>query len=292
MLASHPVILLISGGWHTPQSYTKLIEALFSSGFEVHAPLLPSMNGCRPPNADLNRDTIFIRSYAEDLFSNGHEIIVLMHSYGGQVGTNALSGFSVASRTKESLRGGVSHLVYMTAIATAEGKSMVDTVRDFGHEQLLPLAFDFADDMSCVHRNPKLLLIGADEGVTGDQADEYIETLRRWNGSCMYQPLTTERAAWRDTPVTYIYTTGDMTVPLDYQKVFVKGMKEAGVQVQCVSLETGHCPNLTRPQKVAQILRQIADGEQVEDEAKARMTTGASTVDLEDAVQNIGTEEA
>lgn len=49
---------------------------------------------------------------------------------------------------KEGLPGGVSHLMYMTTPAVPEGKSMVDAVRDFGHEELLPLAFDFADDKS------------------------------------------------------------------------------------------------------------------------------------------------
>ena len=67
----------------------------------------------------------------------------------------------------------------MTATAIAEGKSMADTVHDFGHEELLPMAFEFADDKSCVHRGPKLLLIGADETVTEEAKDDYVKTLGR-----------------------------------------------------------------------------------------------------------------
>lgn len=56
---------------------------------------------------------------------------------------------------------------------------MADTVHDFGHEELLPMAFEFADDKSCVHRGPKLLLIGADETVTEEAKDDYVKTLGR-----------------------------------------------------------------------------------------------------------------
>lgn len=179
MAGPQTIVFIVSGGWHTPQSYTKLSEALSSSSFEVHVPALPSVHNTRPPTADLESDTALVRSYAEGLISNGRSILVLMHSYGGQVGTNALSGLSIASRSKEGFSGGVSHFIYMTATAIAEGKCMVDPMYDFGHEELLPLAFDFADDKSCVHRDPKLLLIGTDDTVGEEEKDEYLKTLSR-----------------------------------------------------------------------------------------------------------------
>ncbi|KAH6642854.1 Alpha/beta hydrolase fold-1 [Boeremia exigua] len=281
-------ILFISGGWHTPQSYTKLTKALSSSGFKVHIPALGSTSDARPPSGDLESDTAIIRSYAENLATDGHEFVVLMHSYGGQVGTNALSGLSVSSRSKQGLAGGVSHLVYMSATAVAEGKSMVDTVRAFGHEELMPLAFDVADDKSCVHRDPKLLVIGADGDVSEEEKDEYVKTFERWNAHCMYQPITAARAAWRDAPVSYIYLTADMTVPLDYQKSFVGGMEKEGVQVQTVSIDTGHCPNLTRPNEVVEIVRKIADGKAVGGEKEDQTIRGTSTGDVKDEIHSVG----
>jgi hypothetical protein len=69
-------------------------------------------------------------------------------------------GLGLEHRKKEGLPGGVSHLIYLTASAFPEGGAMIDGVRHFGHEQLMPLAFDFADDKSCVSRDPKTLLVG------------------------------------------------------------------------------------------------------------------------------------
>lgn len=85
-----PTRLIVHGGWHLPGSYDKLTSALRDAGFEVHIPRHLSMNQSRPPNADLASDSDLIRSYATSLVEAGRTIAVLMHSYGGQVGTNAL----------------------------------------------------------------------------------------------------------------------------------------------------------------------------------------------------------
>lgn len=102
MASKLPAVLLIGGGWHVPQSYRKLTEQLQSKGFEVQVPVLPSTNQSRPPNADLNTDTEHVRSVAESLVNQSLDVVVLMHSYGGQIGTNALHGMSHADCTIRS----------------------------------------------------------------------------------------------------------------------------------------------------------------------------------------------
>lgn len=161
-MVAQPIVLLISSGWHTPQSYIALTSALTSTDLEIQVPALGSISDSRSPTSGLSIDTSPVRSYAQSLIDVGNHIVVLMHSYDGQVGTNALSGLGVRTRSAdELLAGGVTHLVYKVATAVAEGiRMVVDTVRDFGHEELLPLAFfEIADGMSCVHRDQKLLMI-------------------------------------------------------------------------------------------------------------------------------------
>jgi pimeloyl-ACP methyl ester carboxylesterase len=92
MFSKAPTILIIGGGWHTPRSYGAVTKELELANYDVHVPTLPSMNGSRPPNADLTNDTDHVRSVAEALVNEGHSLVVFMHSYGGQVGTNALHG--------------------------------------------------------------------------------------------------------------------------------------------------------------------------------------------------------
>lgn len=214
------------------------------------------MNGSRPPNADLATDTALIHDYVESLVQAGRQVVAIMHSYGGQVGTNALCGLGFNSHTQRHSPGGVTHLIYMSAFALSEGGSMVGKVKEFGHEHLLPLAFDFADDDSCVNRDSKTLLIGPD--VEDIEADAYTSSLVRWNGKSMYQEVT--QCAWRDIPTSYIYTSQDMTVPLDYQKSMVDHMKLEGQEVHTLELETGHCPNFTKTEEVVEIVNGIVSG--------------------------------
>jgi pimeloyl-ACP methyl ester carboxylesterase len=184
----------------------------------------------------------------------------------------------------EDLDGGVTHLIYMSASAFTEGGAMIDGVRHFGHEQLMPLAFDFADDMTCVSRDPKTLLVGNTD-LPDAEVNEYIASFVRWNGQAMYQPLTNPRAAWRELPVTYIHTTQDMTVPFEYQKWFVEGMRKEGVEVQTATLETGHCANFTAAHQVADIVDKVVKGTLGEDSGEAVKVT--SKEDVREAILDV-----
>ncbi|KAL2846374.1 alpha/beta-hydrolase [Aspergillus pseudoustus] len=249
--------VLIHGGWHIPASYSEFTTTLRNLGHEVHVPRLVSVNGARPPNADLYTDTDLIRSYVSSLVEAGRSVTVLMHSYGGQVGTNALEGLGAETRVAQGLKGGVTGLVYITANALKEGESMFDVVAAHGHADWMPLAFDFADDRTCVSRDPKGLVVGP--GRSDAETDAYIATLQRWNGDGMYGKL--RACAWRDIKnVGVVLATQDMTIPLDYQREFVQTMEEGGCAVRTWEVETGHCPTFTKFEEVAKIVHEFVDG--------------------------------
>ncbi|KAF7939178.1 uncharacterized protein EAE97_007259 [Botrytis byssoidea] len=254
-----PTLILLSGSWHNPQNYLKLVSALSTYSYDLLIPSLPSMNGAQPPTADLYTDTDFVRSYISDLVSQGKHIIVLMHSYGGQVGTNALTEFAVSTRKSQGLSGGVVHLLYISAFMMLEGESMMDKVRLFGHEELIPVVFTIAEDGTHVHSDPRTLLIGSnpDDKVTEAEIEEYISNLSRWNGNAMYQPLK-DRAAWRVIETSYVITKMDMTVFLDFQVSMLEAVKKEGKEVRVWELETGHSPTLTMTDELVKIILEVA----------------------------------
>lgn len=247
-----PTLLFVHGAWHVPDSYRKLISTLQAVGFEVHVPRHLSMNESRPPNADLGSDTEAIRSYATSLVEAGRTVAVLMHSYGGQVGTNALYGLSKEARAAQGQQGGISHLIYMAAFALPEGKSMIDKVDEFGHMDRISMALGFDEDQSCVPNYPKESLIGEPyvDQLTSEELKTFIDSLLRWNGKCMYSSIV-NTPAWRDkVGLSYIYTADDLTVPVEYQKSMVDLMEKEGKVVETVELQTGHSPNLTATDEV------------------------------------------
>ncbi|CEL09813.1 hypothetical protein ASPCAL12942 [Aspergillus calidoustus] len=222
-------VVLIPGAWHTPNHYSEFTNALRALGHEVHVPHLPSWNGARPKNANLKTNFDFIRTYVESLASAGRVITVLMHSYGGQVGTNALSGLGAETRAAQGLASGVVGLMYIVAAALTEGRSMRDFVAEHGHGPLLDLALDFAEDRTCVSRDPRTMVVGG--GRSDSDTEEYIAGLQRWNGKGFDGKL--KAYAWRDIRnVGYVYATLDMTIPVDYQKVYVQILRDGGCAVR------------------------------------------------------------
>ncbi|KAI2638283.1 alpha/beta-hydrolase [Xylaria nigripes] len=254
-----PTILIVHGGWHVPRSYDKLTTALESSGFEVHIPRLPSVRNVRPPEADLASDTKVVRTYTKNLLKDGRTIVALFHSYGGQVGSNALPGLGVEARSAKGLPGGISHLIYMTAYAVLEGVSMMDKLAEFNYMDVIPLAFDISEeDNSCLSRDTKALIVTPAPDQDTEELDNYVNTFERWNALCMHQSI--QHAAWREIPVSYIYTTKDMNVPLHYQQSFVALMEKEGRKVQTFELVTGHCPNFTATAGVMDAVKKVVQG--------------------------------
>ncbi|EIT81635.1 unnamed protein product [Aspergillus oryzae] len=243
-----PTVLVISGAWHTPKSYTKLANALKKEGYEVHVPRLPSMNGANPPNADLTTDTDLIHSYVESLASAGRTIVVIMHSYGGQVGTNALHNLGRNERKKQGLVGGISHLIYMCASLFTEGACILDIAREFGTADQIANASDILG----MFPKEELKKLMAGPGVDDADAEELVSSLTRWNGDAMFQPL--ERCAWREIPSTYIHTTNDLAVSLEFQRVMVEKARAEGGVFQTVELEAGHGVHLSMTAEVVKIV--------------------------------------
>ena len=62
-------------------------------------------------------------------------------------------------------------------------------------------------------------------------------------------------AGYKDIPTTYIHTEQDVTVPTQGQYAMVEG---AGVSIRQLKLQSGHCPNISQPEKLGEALIEAA----------------------------------
>lgn len=124
-----PAIVIVHGAWHTPQHYQQVVSHLIDHGFkDVHCPRLPSAFDKLPlpPTANLKHDTLEIKQKIQGLVNQDKNVIVLMHSYGGVVGGNALEDLLAPQRQTKGLKGGVIHIIYMSAFVQPAGSRLVD----------------------------------------------------------------------------------------------------------------------------------------------------------------------
>ncbi|KAI9927483.1 hypothetical protein MW887_003098 [Aspergillus wentii] len=124
-MTSKPTILIISGGGHTPAHFRPLQILFEHRRYAVHSPRLPS-NCLLLANDSSAEDVTLARKIATRLSNEGKEIIVLMHSYGGFVGTEAMCGLGLIQRARAGLTGGVKWLAYMTAVTPMKGESTIE----------------------------------------------------------------------------------------------------------------------------------------------------------------------
>jgi hypothetical protein len=120
-----PLFVFIPGAWHGPEGFDAVRQGLSQQGYSSEAIALPSI-GAEPPNKGLHSDIVHVYGILKQLADQGKQIILVMHSYGGMVGSGAVKGVEYAQRGKDGEKGGVIMLVFMCAFLTPKGSSLRD----------------------------------------------------------------------------------------------------------------------------------------------------------------------
>jgi hypothetical protein len=125
-------IVIVQGSFHIPLAYRTLTESLQHRGFDTFQPELPSCSNVGDddfPSKTLHDDSMVVQSLIERLVKNENKrVFVVMHSYGGLVGSNAISeDLSFKDRKAAGLPGGVFHLFYIAAFLLDMGQSVLGT---------------------------------------------------------------------------------------------------------------------------------------------------------------------
>lgn len=70
-------------------------------------------------------------------------------------------------------------------------------------------------------------------------------------------------AAYKDIPVSYLHCEADKVIPLEFQKGMMEMVeKESGRKVDVHVCNSGHCPNVSMPGRVVEVIR-MALGEKL-----------------------------
>ncbi|PYH92043.1 alpha/beta-hydrolase [Aspergillus ellipticus CBS 707.79] len=256
MSTSKPTIVLVHGAWHTPPNYSRFISALQSRGFTVHCPHLPSCSNTRPPTATYTDDVAVVRTLVQDLSQKGDRILMIMHSYGGAIGTDAIQDLDVPSRATAGLPGGVTHLLYLCAYMQPPGRSVFDVVEEANMTPLWSQFIEDGDDRTCFPVDPVLSFFG---DVDTEKIQEGLPHLVR-------SPLGAFEVksvgdGWKKLPVTYVTATKDYSVPRVYQDLMLKRVAAEGVEVKVVDVDAAHSVFLSREAEMVELVEEVvSDG--------------------------------
>ncbi|KAL4798353.1 Alpha/beta hydrolase fold-1 [Aspergillus venezuelensis] len=290
-----PTVILVHGAWHTPVNYASFIAALRAQGFPVHCPLLPSCTESLQPKASLEDDIAAIRELALSLIAAGQRILMIMHSYGGAVGSEAVQGLAAPSPSPtppggdghgENGSGGIIHLLYLCAYILPPAVSVWDIVVEAGFDRIFDQYVETTLDGSTFPLDPALMFFGGDESVPRGVIDEALKTLVRFPRSALTTRIqagpggrgrggaevdtipgagtgNVERPGpvWASIPATYVTTAQDYGVPRPYQDIMLAKVKAQGVQMHIEDLDTCHSVFISREREMVRLAVEAAQDE-------------------------------
>jgi pimeloyl-ACP methyl ester carboxylesterase len=182
---------------------------------------------------DLHDDARSVRSVIDNLRT---PVVLCGHSYGGMVITEASAG-----------QPRVRHLVYVGAEIPDENETTV-TYSAFFNPKFMEtfITRDDGTGLPDVERTP--LFWDCDPQVRGWA----LGRLRPMSMRVADPDQTPASVGWREHPSTLLLCQQDETASADYFKVY------ASRATRVIEVPTGHSPQLSRPEIVADILEQAA----------------------------------
>jgi pimeloyl-ACP methyl ester carboxylesterase len=234
-----PTIVLLHGSFADASGFSDVIQRLHALGYPTIAP--PN------PLRTLVSDAAYLRSVLDSIDG---PIILVAHSYGGMVITNAATGHPK-----------VEALVYVNAFAPVEGETATDLAYRFPGSMLTP-------DHLTVRPHP-----ATDPTQTGQEAyinaDVFHEAFaadvdpgttaamaasqRPIDFAALQQP--SGAPAWEAIPSWFVLGRDDHTIPADLHRF----MAERAGAVRTVELPASHVVMMSRPAEIVDVIVTAAE---------------------------------
>lgn len=231
-----PTIVLVHGAWADASSWTKVITRLQADGYTVIAPANPLRS--------IAGDAAFVRAFLETLTG---PVVLVGHSYGGAVITNAATGLP-----------NIKALVYVNAFAPDQGETPFalagsdsalaadpTTVFDFVPAALPPTG------ATELYLKKSTVFNSFAPGLSAEDKTIVWATQRSGPISALNEPSGTP--AWRTIPSWYLIGTKDKIIPASAQRAMAK---RAGSIV--TEYDAGHLGLMTDPRTVTQGIERAA----------------------------------
>ncbi len=211
--------------WH------RTSDVLAERGVSSVAPHLPSCGetaiGASGDGPRLSDD---VRAVRDVLAGSTEATVVVAHSYGGIVASEAIAGFPA-----------VSHLVLVSSYLPEIGESL----STFGSEE--PASFLDVDlDHGVFTVRPDSMATTFLQDCDPDIQDAAVHKTAWQSLSVLHQ--TVEIAAWKHLPTTYLVCSEDQGTPAGLQRQFAERADHVS------EIATGHHPFLSRPSMIADVI--------------------------------------
>lgn len=251
-MSSQPTLVFIPGAWHRPTCYGPIIK-LLEPKLKCVAVSLPST--ANNPEATFKDDLDAAREVISAETSNGRNVVVIAHSYGGMVGNSAIKGFAKPKDAKNSKQqsGYVIGLILIASGFTLTGLTFMDPF--FGRP---PPAWRVNTETGYAEivASPRELFY---HDVPEEEAEYWVSQLTNQSLKALFEGAEYTYAGWKDVPSWYIGTVEDRGLPVLAQRLSVGMARGVGASVEHRELQTSHSPFLSKPELTVELILEAVD---------------------------------
>ena len=255
-LSRLPAIVLVHGGFSHPGVYSPFLSALSQAGYIARCPHLPTSFDDHSAKGGLEDDIAAVRKEVTELAREGHSIIVLAHSWGGFVASEAISPdmYSPAPGTSNS-EGGVVHLIYLSAWMLEPGISVMDQFAKSSAPNKMQI--DFNEDGTARVSNVAECWYN-DVDTPEERQRLAAKHVQHDLGEATRKATTTP---WKDVPTTFVYCERDMAFAPVAQAEMVEATTRAvpAKHLTEMRLDCGHFPFCSMPDEVVRVVQTISN---------------------------------
>ncbi|KAH6849879.1 Alpha/Beta hydrolase protein [Chaetomium sp. MPI-CAGE-AT-0009] len=249
--ATKPTIVIVPGAWQLPSAWDDFRAVLARAGHQNYHVSLPSIGGTELPLTGLPEDVAAVRHVVGGLADHGDEIVLLCHSAGGVVGSNAVEGYDIASRKAAGKVGGVIRIVYLSAFMLPKDKSLMDMLGG------TPLPWMIVQEDRVIGDPEMFPKIGFND--MPDDLAAYWAKQATWTSAALFA-APSQFEPWNNgIPGAYIFETLDNALPYDLQQNMAQQL-QLGPDPREATIDTGHCGFLSKPEMLLGALQQVING--------------------------------
>jgi len=230
-MTDKPTIVLIHGSFADASGWGGVITRLQAQGFTVFA----------PPNElrTIESDAAYVRAFLGTIEG---PVVLVGHSYGGAVITNAAVGAP-----------NVAALVYIAAFALDEGESVAQALDLSGVPQDLSQVVDIRPFPGSGEGNGDAYIKTEvfHQAFCQDLPDELaaIMAVTQRPGALASLGIPSGPAAWKTVPSWYLVASSDRVIPPESERIMAK---RAGATT--VEIDSSHVAMISHPDEVTDLI--------------------------------------
>ncbi|MBC6992326.1 alpha/beta fold hydrolase [Hymenobacter sp. BT491] len=234
--------VLVHGAWQAPYAWQFVKQRLEQQNQRVIVVELPGHGTDNTPPAVLTLDAYRDKVVAA-ILAQPDNVVLVGHSLGGMVVTEVA----------EKIPARIAKLVYIGAFLPANGQSLLALASTDSTSQLGAALVPSADQLTLGIRPDRLIPVFIQDG--NEAAQQLVTANYRAEPAIPFtNPVTLTAANFGCANKYYVYTAQDHAVGLGLQKRMVAA---AGI-TKTYTLNSSHCPFLSEPDQVSDLLLGLA----------------------------------